>query len=107
MSAPLFEHDCDGCVFLGSMHRAGRARVDLYVCNFDKTPDGKQRWPTVIARFGNDGPDYSSGMPFVGQVPELTEAFARAVERGVITEDMGGVRDAFDKLASHVTEAAP
>jgi hypothetical protein len=48
--APLFTHDCDCCRFLGSVNDARREQfVDLYVCR-----------GSVIARFGHDGPEYTS-----------------------------------------------
>lgn len=46
---PVFIHDCDHCTFLG--HYAG---CDVYTCGID-TASG-----SIIARDGNDGPDYSS-----------------------------------------------
>ena len=46
---PAFEHDCDECVFLGRYEDH-----DLYLC-----PQGGM--PTVVARWGNDGPEYTSG----------------------------------------------
>ena len=52
--APLFEHDCDECAFLGTVHAAHRPEgyVDLYRCD--------AHGATVIARYGDDGPEYSS-----------------------------------------------
>lgn len=40
----VFTHDCDACVFLG--HAEG---CDHYICN-----------DSLIARDGNDGPEYTS-----------------------------------------------
>ena len=48
---PLYQHDCERCRFLGS-YRAH----DLYFC--------KKERPEVLARYGNDGPDYISGFEF-------------------------------------------
>lgn len=48
---PRFIHDCDGCIFLGSLYQ-----YDLYFC--------PSSYPTIILRFGNDGPEYSSGLMF-------------------------------------------
>jgi hypothetical protein len=42
---PVFKHDCHRCRFLG--HRNSH---DLYACGSD----------SVVARYGNDGPDYVS-----------------------------------------------
>ena len=50
MTPQRFEHDCDACVFIG--HYAGH---DIYRC-----PQGGIV-PTIVARFGDDGPDYHSG----------------------------------------------
>lgn len=52
VEAPLHTHDCDRCVFLGTYERH-----DLYYC-------GSQRIgsTTVIARWGSDGSEYSSGI---------------------------------------------
>jgi hypothetical protein len=47
--AAVYEHDCHWCVFIG--HYAG---YDLYRCS----QSGK---PTIVARYGNGGPDYRSG----------------------------------------------
>ena len=69
---PRFTHDCDRCTFLGQ-----DGKHDLYYC-----PQGS--FPTVIARYGNDGPDYTSGMSLVDIVPALKEAKRRAIEKGLI-----------------------
>ena len=53
MIAPVYKHDCDNCVFL--QHFKG---YDLYVCQRNGKID------TVIARFGNDGAEYGSGLEF-------------------------------------------
>jgi hypothetical protein len=75
MSTPArFKHDCDRCVPLGQYNGH-----DLYWCQ-------QGNWgPTVIARFGDDGPEYTSGMAFVGSVPELTAAASRAHVAGLET----------------------
>ena len=55
MSGPIHEHDCDVCIYIGSLGRTmgpGVAR-DVYVC-----PQGG--YPTVIIRHGIEG-DYISG----------------------------------------------
>lgn len=48
---PQHKHDCDTCKFLGVY-----GEFDLYYC-----PNGG---PTIIARFGSLGPDYTSGLSF-------------------------------------------
>lgn len=72
MTVPLFEHDCEGCVYLGAFD--GR---DLYYC------DGE---PTVISRNSSDGGDYSSGLCFAEgphAMPRLAEALRRARTKGL------------------------
>lgn len=54
---PRHRHCCRGCTFLG---RYGE--FDLYHCN--QAIGG----PTVLARFGDDGPDYNSGIVFALEV---------------------------------------
>ena len=55
IGAPRYKHDCTRCRFLG--HTIGGMRIhDLYVCD----TLGPDRSPTVIARYGNDGPEYLS-----------------------------------------------
>lgn len=71
-----YAHDCDECVFLG---RYGE--YDLYYCE----QKGLEGCSTVIARYGNDGPEYKSGLEFVGVIPALTEAAKRVIERGRIS----------------------
>lgn len=69
---PRYVHDCETSVYLGKFQR-----YDLY---FD--PQGGL--PTVIARFGDEGHEYQSGMPFVGVVECLTEAARLAVAAGLV-----------------------
>lgn len=77
---PLYTHDCDTCQFLGSytslMHPGDRQVMvfDLYVCK-----------NTVIARYGNEGSEYASGLPFAKQGSNfpLVEALRRATLAGI------------------------
>ncbi len=69
---PKFVHDCDKCISLD--HYDGH---DLYYCE----QGGR---PTLIARYGDDGPEYKSGIRFTGLDPHITEAFDRAKERGLV-----------------------
>jgi hypothetical protein len=55
MNKPKYIHDCDKCVFLG--HLLDR---DIYFCK-------KGNSPTIILRYGNDGPEYLSGLCFATQ----------------------------------------
>lgn len=83
MDFPQFQHDCNKCVFLGR-HESHKTQkpLDLYVCAREGVID------TVIARYGNDGPEYSSGLIFAtrGIIPELVEALNRAKKRGFKVE---------------------
>ena len=72
---PLFTHDCHHCIFLGSIELEDGPH-DLYYCG-----PGKLQHATVVARFGNEGSEYQSGMN--SNLPELIEAQRRAVERGL------------------------
>lgn len=49
---PRFKHDCDSCKFLGNYED-----YDLYFC--EQGGD-----PTIVARYGNKGEQYQSGMSF-------------------------------------------
>jgi hypothetical protein len=81
---PRYQHDCDDCVFLGC-----DASFDLYW-----HPSGNPEMRTVIARFGNEGPEYHSGMAFAAPYMDITGAIQmgiaplvkakrRAIERGL------------------------
>ena len=69
---PLFEHDCDECVFLGTYKD-----TDLYFCDPLR--------PTVLYRYGNDPSEYGSGLGFGIQFPNSRygEALRRAVVKGL------------------------
>lgn len=47
---PVHEHDCERCVFHGTGTGDNGKIVDFYTCG-----------DTVLARYGSDGPEYSSG----------------------------------------------
>ena len=70
---PRFQHDCDVCQFLGHYRDH-----DLYFC--DATP----AVPTVRARYGSDGMQYTSGLQLAEFDPHLTEARERAIARGLL-----------------------
>ncbi len=73
---PLFQHDCDDCVSLGE-HKIGEVDADLYFCTQGGIRD------TVVARYSDDGPDYSSGLEFMHN-PFLREAETRARAQGFL-----------------------
>jgi len=62
-----FQHDCKHCVPLGQYQEN-----DLYYCDQDGCP-------TVIARYGSDGQDCTSGMGFADIDPRLGIARMMAV----------------------------
>ncbi|UYL87470.1 hypothetical protein SEA_PUREGLOBE5_107 [Arthrobacter phage Pureglobe5] len=70
---PHWEHDCEGCVYLGT--RWLTVQWDLYFCN----QGGR---PTVVARRGEHG-DYISGIEFIDREPMLALAYVRAVQAGL------------------------
>ena len=72
-STPQHTHDCAVCVNLGRF-----GNFDLYFC------DEGNPVPTVLARFGNEGPDYYSGLPAAEAIPALAEARRRASEAGLL-----------------------
>lgn len=67
---PRFRHECAKCVFVGR-HEAH----DLYYCELSPV------MPTVIARFGNEPQDYTSGLALANFVRPLGVALERALER--------------------------
>jgi hypothetical protein len=77
---PLYAHDCTACVFLGCWTDPEKRSFDLYFC--DKPFRGDQRWQTVVARFGSDARQYTSGIGM--GVPPLIEAERRARAQGLL-----------------------
>jgi len=77
IETPQYQHDCKKCKFLGRFTSEG-INYDLYFCI-----EGNGNRPTVIARYGNEGNNYASGIMF--DSPELTEAKRRAKTLGYIT----------------------
>ncbi len=62
-----YTHDCENCIPLGEYFKN-----DLYFC----VQGGSS--PTVIARFGNSGWQYTSGLALVKLDPRLFETLNRA-----------------------------
>jgi hypothetical protein len=74
MSDTRYQHDCNNCIFLGHYKE-----YDLYYCPSDRGAI----YSTVIARYGNEGHEYASGINSM-TMPGLNEAKARAIhELGV------------------------
>lgn len=78
MKAPLYEHDCEYCKFLGTYEDT----KDLYIC-----PD-QATGTTVICRYSSYGPDYSSGIQFVFSNTDLMEAAFRAINAKLIDPEL-------------------
>jgi hypothetical protein len=70
---PTYRHDCKSCVFLGRHNGQ-----DLYFCEQGGSI------PTVVARFGDEGSEYTSSMEMVEHYPELKAALRLAIERGLV-----------------------
>jgi len=78
MDKPKYAHNCDRCEFLGGWTSPEGTTYDLYYC--PQLPG----LPTILARWGNDGPDYLSGVYCAGGNPPLREAFIRAQAKGYL-----------------------
>ena len=65
-----FEHDCKRCAFLGQYEE-----YDLYFCP-------QNGIPTVIARYGDEGSEYTSGLN--SSTIALVEAQVRAEMAGML-----------------------
>lgn len=81
--APVHEHDCERCTFLGTYHY-DKKEHDLYCCV-------GAGWTSIVARDGDDGPSYSSfpadSSWFYQGYPEnlpLMVAFRRSVAEGLV-----------------------
>lgn len=66
-----FKHDCDACTPLGGFNGH-----DLYHCE-------QGGIPTIIARYGDEGGEYKSGLCFKDCDPELQEAARRAIMKNL------------------------
>ena len=75
MTKPKFDHDCDNCQYVGNFKE-----YDLYFCNTT---------PTVIARYGNEGSEYASGMVFATPegIESLYQAKLKSIELGLYKEE--------------------
>lgn len=100
---PLYQHDCTDCQYLGrylkpmeSIHDDPDAVYDLYYC--PKTSGSG----SVLARYGNDGPDYLSMdvrvlvSALMGDYSTLKEALIRQIEKwSKSMSPLGGPCDLF------------
>jgi len=73
---PKFKHDCSACTFLGHFNEN-----DLYHCTQSVSP-------TVIARYGDNGSAYSSGLVFAERAAHGSELYALRVAM-FIARDLG------------------
>lgn len=75
-----YKHDCESCVPIGRYHH-----YDLYFC-----PQEMLDAPTLIARFGSDGPDYWSQLVQIAlysdvpKEPVFLYALRCAQEKGLV-----------------------
>ncbi len=69
---PRYVHDCDHCTNLGHFEE-----YDLYFCL------ELGRYPALIARYGNDGPEYLSARLNHEYLPVFFEARQRAKNKGL------------------------
>ena len=65
---PIYKHDCDVCVFLGSYQLC--LDYDLYVCKAGKT---------LVARWGSEGNQYDSGLALIPHNFAISVAARRAL----------------------------
>jgi len=68
-----YKHDCKECKFLGQYEFKSEI-YDLYFCEQDGLP-------TIIARYGDDGPEYISGLSFADRFEPLKEARERSIKQ--------------------------
>lgn len=96
---PVFAHDCDDCTFLGTLEyrctlsrpvsgaswrfTVDKVEVPGFLTVWDLYHCAKR--PTVIARYGDEGPSYKSGLQFAKQDSELALAEKLAIEKGLIS----------------------
>lgn len=72
-----WEHDCDRCTFLA---RSEDGYADLYFCL------QQHDQPTVVARYGDLGHQYTSGLRIASVSPWLSEAKKLAMARGLLSD---------------------
>jgi hypothetical protein len=76
---PHWEHDCEACIYLGSMPHYDK-QYDLYWC----PPNKFNERGNVIARHGIMG-DYVSGIDWIDREPMLAIAAVLAMKAGHLT----------------------
>ena len=82
MEKPKYQHDCGRCTFLGTYYdQKHEVHNDLYHCD-----QNKSFGPTLVARWGPEGWQYSSGLLFAleGEPGEpLHEAYLLAQKQNL------------------------
>lgn len=82
---PRWTHDCDKCVYLGRFDWSRDLQFDLWFADHGgMSPGFDPAYCTVIARHGNDGPAYTSGIIGAERIPARAEALRRALDLGLI-----------------------
>lgn len=81
ISRPRYVHDCTSCIFLGE-----HGGYDLYYCPGE---------PTIVCRYGSDGPEYTSGLVFA--VTSDKECYREALKRALRTRYQGDIINYFRK----------
>lgn len=79
-ASPKWKHDCPYCKYLGAAPDIDGSQMDLYVCE-------RQVTKTVLARYGNQGHQYLSGLTAAASDPHLAEAKRRAIAQGFLSDD--------------------
>jgi hypothetical protein len=59
---PIYTHDCDKCVYLGTYENRRHGYSEQIDCYWCAKPDFP-RLSSILGRYGSDGPQYSSSMP--------------------------------------------
>ena len=65
---PIYKHDCDVCIYLGSYPLD--VDYDLYLCEAGKT---------LVARWGSEGHQYDSGLALIQHNFAIAAAARRAL----------------------------
>ena len=79
---PKFIHDCTACKFMGTLSHIDR------VCDLYYHPGTNNMLDsTIIARYGNEEPNYTSGITFAAYNPVIAIAAIRALFLGHMTLD--------------------
>lgn len=80
-ASPKWKHDCMYCTYLGAAPDIDGSQLDLYICQ-------RQKLPSVLARYGNQGHQYLSGLTAAANDPHLAEAKRRAISLGLVPDDL-------------------